>query len=507
MPLVNSKIKHVVCLMMENRSFDHMFGFMMSPDYKIDGLTGNETNPDSQGVPVKVSDDAAISGGFTPDPGHHFPDVTMQIFSDFQTGPESVQCGACPAAVNMQVFGNFDGVQSGAPMQGFVKAYELHTHDRLKSHAIMKCFDPSRIPSITTLAKQYAICDRWFSSVPGPTLPNRAYMHAATSIGRVDMNPLWRDMSTTIYELLDQFNVSAKIYYHDWTVAMTFKSFANKQSKWFGLYDDFERACRKGTLPAYSFIEPRYYDSDQGANGVYEANDQHPDHNMTQGDQLIQDVYNAIRSNPATWESTLFVINYDEHGGTYDHVVPPETVNPDGKIAPDPGEHVAKIPPFDFKRLGIRVPAVIISPYIEAGTIDHTVYDHTSVLATTRKLFLGDTWADHFLTERDRHANTFEHLLTRTVARTDMPEFPEPNTSFGFDDTGITEIGNNLDKPLSVHQRDLVEQAFQLEQELPPERRSGLMTPNQILTERQASEYLKRVTTEFVGGRVAEAGD
>ena len=492
MPFANNKIKHVVCLMMENRSFDHMFGFMQSPDYRIDGLTGNETNPDSQGEPVKVTDDAPISGGYTfgpllADPGHHFPDVTMQIFGNFQTAG--------------------DAGKNGPLMQGFVKAYELQTHDRIKAHAIMRCLNPSRIPALATLAKQYAVCDRWFSSIPGPTLPNRAFMHAATSVGRVDMIPIWRDMSTTIYELLDKFNVSAKIYYHDWTMAMTFKAFANKQSKWFGLYDDFERACKKGTLPAYSFIEPRYYDDDKGADGVFEASDQHPDHNVTQGDQLIQDVYNAIRSNPATWEGTLLVINYDEHGGTYDHVPPPATVSPDGKIAKDPGEHVAPIPPFDFTRLGVRVPAVIISPYIEAGVIDHTVYDHTSALATTRKLFLGDTWADHFLTERDRQANTFERLLTRDVPRTDMPEFPQPNTSFGFDDVTMAVIGNSLDKPLSVHQRDLVEQAFHLEQDLPPERRSGLLTPNQILTERQASEYLRKVTAEIVGGRAAGAGD
>lgn len=498
--------------MMENRSFDHMFGYMRAPDYQIDGLTGEETNPDSQGELVKVSDDAPISGGYTfgpllADPGHHFPDVTMQIFSDFQTAEEPAQCGACPAAVNMQVFGNFDAVKRGPLMQGFVKAYEMHTHDRMKSHAIMKCFRPSHIPVLTTLAKQYAVCDRWFSSIPGPTLPNRAFMHAATSMGRVDMNPIWFDMSDTIYERLDHFNVGARIYFHDFSVAMTFKQFGNKQSKWFGQFDDFVRACKKNTLPAYSFIEPRYYDSDQGADGVYEANDQHPDHNISQGDQLIADVYNAIRSNPATWESTLFVINYDEHGGTYDHVPPPATVSPDGKIAQDPGEHVADIPPFDFKRLGIRVPAVVISPYVEPGVIDHTVYDHTSVLAMARKLFLGDGWAGTYLTERDHQANTFEHLLTRETPRSDMPEFPEPDRSFGFDDVTMAAAGNSLDKPLSVHQRDLVQQAFELEQTLPPERRSGLQTPNQILTERQASEYLKQVTSEVMGTKVAEAGD
>src|SRR5437764_116479 len=402
MPIATHTIKHPVVLMMENRSFEHTFGCLASPGYAIDGLKGNETVPDSQGELVKVTNDATIAGELTPDPGHHFPDV------------------------NMQIFGNFQGTQTGPLMQGFVKAYELHTHDVKKSHRIMKCFDHSRIPTLTTLAKEFAVCDRWFSSVPGPTLPNRSYAHAATSIGRVDMNPLWRDEGTTIYELLEKFSVAARIYFSDWSVALTFKTFANSQGKWFGQLDDFERACKKGTLPPYSFIEPRYNDSDQGAQGVFEATDQHPDHNITEGDNFIRDVYNNIRSNQELWESTILCITYDEHGGTYDHVTPPATVNPDGKIAQNPGENVATIPPFDFTRLGVRVPAVIVSPYVEAGTIDSTVYDHTSFLATARKLFLGNAAATNFLTERDRQANTFEHLLTRTIPRIDHVDLKHP---------------------------------------------------------------------------------
>ncbi|HXU20967.1 MAG TPA: alkaline phosphatase family protein, partial [Verrucomicrobiae bacterium] len=328
------RIKHLVVLMMENRSFDHMFGFLAGPDYPIDGLSGTESNPNSQEQQVPVTDEADFSGELTPDPGHHFPDVNMQIFS------------------------NFEGTNDGGPlMQGFVRSYEFHTHNTPKAAHIMNCFEPKKIPVLTTLARQYAICDRWFSSVPGPTLPNRSFMHAATSIGRVDMSPIWRDESTTIYELLDKFGLSAKIFYHDSTMAMTFKMLANGQSKWFGLIDDFYRACKLDTLPAYSFIEPRYFAQDQGGQ-VFQASDQHPDHNITEGEQLIKDVYNAIRGNQQVWESTVLAVIYDEHGGLYDHVTPPATVNPDGLIAQNPGENVAQIPPFDFTRLGLRVPAV-----------------------------------------------------------------------------------------------------------------------------------------------------
>jgi phospholipase C len=166
--------------------------------------------------------------------------------------------------------------------------------------------------------------------------------------------------------------------------------------------------CRDNNLPDYCFLEPRY-NASQGGDPIA-ANDQHPDHDVAEGETLIHDVYNAIKSNPGTWESTLLVIVYDEHGGLFDHMPPPAAVSPDGKNSIDP--------PFAFDRLGVRVPAVLVSPYIEAGTIiSDTIFDHSSLAATARKLFLGDTWQDTFLTQRDRVANTFEGALTRTVAR------------------------------------------------------------------------------------------
>jgi phospholipase C len=478
MPFPLDKIKHLVVLMMENRSFDHMLGRMMRPGYPIDGLTGNESNPDSTEQEVRVTFDARTGGDLTPDPGHHFPDV------------------------NLQIFGNVQAKADGGPlMKGFVQSYQTHTHSVASSRRIMKCFSPDKIPALSGLAWQYAICDRWFSSVPGPTLPNRSFIHSATSIGRVDMSPLWLGEAETIYERLAKFGVSAKIYYHDWSMAMTFKNLLQGQSKFFGLFDDFNRACKKGTLPNYSLIEPRYYDSEQG-DSVFEASDQHPDHSVSAGDRLIKNVYTAIRENQQVWESTLLVITYDEHGGLYDHVTPPATVNPDGKIAKDTGENVAPdIPPFDFTRLGIRVPAVVVSPYIERCTIDHTLYDHTSIIATARKLFLGAGWETNFLTERDRTANTFDRVLNRTTPRTDTPNLSAPQSL----ETLALMKTNSLNKPLSVHQRALVEQAYQLEQSLPPNRRSG-KTPADIKTERDASRYLAQVTAELTGVDSSAAG-
>jgi phospholipase C len=165
----------------------------------------------------------------------------------------------------------------------------------------------------------------------------------------------------------------------------------------FRLFDEFLTDAKTGNLPAYSFIEPRYFAD------VSLPNDQHPPHVATLGEQLIADVYNAVRSGPA-WTRTLLIITYDEHGGCYDHVPPPPAQPPEPK-RPEAA--------FDFSRYGVRVPAVIVSPYVRQGTVlrphDDTPFDHTSIIATLRKRFpaLGPP-----LTERDAAAPDLSIALT-----------------------------------------------------------------------------------------------
>jgi phospholipase C len=479
MPPPPGSIQHLVVLMLENRSFDHMFGFLKSAAYPIDGLNGDESNPDPDGVSITVSNDADFSGDFTPDPGHHFPDV------------------------NIQVFGNIEGTGTPA-MNGFVKAYaQMGGSSTKQSHKIMKCFAPGpkpdcKIPVLITLAEQYAICDRWFSSVPGPTLPNRAYAHSATSVGRVDMNPIWFEQGKTIYELLAESNVSSKIFFHDMTMAMTFKNFLKNQT-FFGTFDDFLDGCEKGKLPPYSFIEPRYNADD---NNNFAASDQHPDHDVAEGETLIHDVYQAIRKNANLWNSTILLIVYDEHGGLYDHVPPPATVNPDGKNSLNP--------PFDFMRLGLRVPAVVVSPWIEAGTIDSIQYDHASIAATARKLFLGPQWQSKFLTARDQIANPFDWTLTRNSARTDQVDFNAPHKAAALaraaDQVGIQQrIAQHAALPLSDLQQTLVAQAHFVNQHgLPPDRGSDT-NQEDVQTEGQASAFHAEVVSTVLGAKAGKA--
>ena len=467
-------LKHIVVLMMENRSFDHMLGFAATPAWQIDGLTGGERNRDSVGEIATVSNDASDSGDFTPDPGHALFDTLTQLYGDAGTP-----------------------VSQNPSMNGFVLSYEGKTHNPPNAHRIMKCFSPGKVPILTTLARQFAVCDRWFSSIPGPTFPNRAFAHGSTSIGRVDMGIDWLAMSKTIYELLQENSVDSRIYYHDSTMAMTFKGLMN-QSRYFGLFDDFLSDCKKNRLPAYSFIEPRYANGrDPVDNTFFSASDQHPDHNVEQGEILIRDTFNAIWNNQPLRESTLLVVVYDEHGGLYDHVAPPPTVNPDKKNwAGDPN---SLDPAFDFTRLGVRVPAVLISPYIPAGTIDHTLYDHGSIIATACKLLLKNV-PNASLTDRDRAAKTFEGNLTLAAPRTDTPNFAltaaanQSLVALGQAHLDASHLNADINDHLAAH----IQMAAHLEKTiLPPSQQSGV-NPDDIRSESQASAFLLGVQSKLL---------
>ena len=265
-------IKHIVVLMMENRSFDHMLGYFKPTQGTIDGLHGSETNPDLNDRPIAVSPLAGYRSDLDTDPAHGYLDVNEQIFGVRD-----------------------DDVSAYHPtMQGFVRNYARICQ---RPENIMHCFDPLRLPMLTTLAREFAVCDRWFSSVPGPTLPNRAFAHGATSQGRVDMSPLYPGLHT-VYELLQGRGVAAKIYYysrHSWSMTLSFAPLMGNQVNYFGLLDDFITDCDSGRLPNYCFVEPNFQTYDDG--GTVFANDQHPDNDVREGELFIRQVYNAIRGN------------------------------------------------------------------------------------------------------------------------------------------------------------------------------------------------------------------
>jgi phospholipase C len=406
MPTGLDKLQHIVVLMMENRSFDHMLGSLTAVDARIDGITNQLSNPDTTGNPVKPLPQADFQGQLDPDPDHHFPAVDIQIFGG-DTSPNRV-----------------------ANMQGFVKSYFNQRRDVKHSQMIMYYYTKQQLPVLTTLALEFAVFNRWFASIPGPTICNRAFAHYGTSFGRVDMNPF--DIIVpfkSIYTRLVNANPkhTAKVYYYDTTSStMEVANLLQNQPELFGTYKQFLQDCAKGQLPDYSFVEPNYNDHDTDI-GEEVANDQHPDHDVQAGEFFIADVYMALKRSPL-WPNTALLIVYDEHGGIYDHVVPPSCV---ADQFPAPANSTGTGMEFKFDRLGVRVPAILVSPWIPRGTVVDRVFDHASIPATITKFFLGDYSprspreinADVFIEPNAQAADPARNLLSLSTMRTDCPEF------------------------------------------------------------------------------------
>jgi phospholipase C len=397
--------------MLENRSFDHMLGFLKRDNPDIDGLTGNESNfaLEDNAPDVKVSDDAGDVQDLNPDPNHEFAHVTDQISS---TG---------------NPVGNPD-------MKGFVRDYFAESHDADHAAKIMKCFTPETLPILSTLAQQYGVCDRWFSSVPGSTIPNRLFVHGASSEGSLTQDVIIAPFTLkTIFESFDATTPhDFAIYSAGSTILMANHFFIENQDKFRDYNTQFVFDATHGNLPAYTFIEPTY--DDDGEGGF--ANSQHPDFPVDRGEALIREIYFALTKSP-DWKSTLFLIIYDEHGGIFDHVAPP-------LVSKNPHSPFPEVKPsgppdvFDFTRLGVRVPAVFVSPCIPAGTLipDRThmdqFYEHASVVATVRKLFCPGSQP---LNWREAQARMFDDVLTLTgdQIREDIVDLPDPVVSEGVD--------------------------------------------------------------------------
>lgn len=345
-------IRHVVVLMLENRSFDHVLGGLAGSIAGLDGVAPGKPyrNIDALGgVVVEQKPVARPVVSPTFDAPHDYKDAMDQIRDD---------------------------------NAGFVNSYVRRhpTSSQDDREQVMAYFAEDSLPVTHLLAKNFLVCNRWFSSLPGPTWPNRLFVHAGTSLGHVLMpdadNPgeiarVWGTFNQdTIYDRLNEGGSAGRPLswriYHDGLPQSIILDRLKSAFPWRG-YASIERFAddvqQESTFPSYVFIEPRYADGWFGR----KASDQHPPASMADGEALIAYVYNALRGSE-TWQSTLLVLTYDEHGGFYDHVVPPGAVPPDGNRFP-----------FGFDRLGVRVPAILISPWVRKGC-DDTVYDHTSIL-------------------------------------------------------------------------------------------------------------------------------
>jgi len=307
---------------------------------------------------------------------------------------------------------------------GYVDTY-AKTGGAASPGDVMKCYSPSRLPVLNALASEFVLCDNWHAPIPGPTWPNRLFVHAASSAG-LDHSPStleilkWESIDGlsfphgSIFDALRRKGISRRLYAGD-----DFPMVA--ALKGVGLGDIRPYSLFAGDLaqPAYPysyiFIEPSY----NVLKDYRFSTSQHPLADVTRGEALIKSVYETLRRS-AIWNDSLLIITWDEPGGFYDHAVPPKAVAP-GDTAPGSAHNAFG---FTFEQYGPRVPAVVISPRIPQNLIDHRVYDHSSIPATLEARF-----GINPLTRRDAAANHLLSLVSLASPRETPETLPNPANS------------------------------------------------------------------------------
>jgi phospholipase C len=439
-------IDHVVVLCLENRSFDHMLGFLPHQDPAFEGLLrgGPYENPGYQtGPAVPATPDAKKVLPVGPDHSH---DAVMNQLGAAERGPRHPANNGFVTSYELKAQGKGPGGFGGllAPLLEWLSRRKQDSQPAAPGRGplVMRCQDPSQIPALSELALQFAVFDHWFCSVPGETWPNRNYLHAATSDGETDIEIRFYT-DPTIFERLEEHGKTWHIYHDDTPQVWAFRRLwdtPERHANWFP-FTRFADHVKAGTLPTYSFIEPNHRPAVHLSGGSGVSDSQHPENNLVpnagydgfddrtdtdfgRGDQLIASIYETLRGEPDLFARTLLLITYDEHGGFYDHVPPPTDVPPPGDKRGFLAELLhdiwhRQVHRFDFRMLGPRVPAVLISPLIEPGTLAPDVYDHASVPATLRALFAPDAPP---LTRRDAASRPFHTVVNRDTPRADLPD-------------------------------------------------------------------------------------
>jgi phospholipase C len=394
------KVDHIVVLMLENRSFDHMLGYLSLEGARgdVDGLRGEFANEhDGRRFPVHHLGSTAIAD----DPSH------------------------CAAAVDLQI--------GGGKMNGFVTSFAATLSRRGVQNGdparVMGYYSASDVPVYDHLAREFAVCDRWFSSVPGATWPNRLYAICGRAAGSRDdlphnRPPLYNQPSFVRH--LDAHGITWRWYsfevgtlrladacytlgHHD-----RFAFFSTTNLNWKARLEridsqapSFLQDAARGTLPSVAWIDPNF----SNFNPIgFQPNDDHAPADIKDGQELVLAVYHALATSPQ-WEKTLLIIFYDEHGGFFDHVAPPSAPDDDPQL---------------FGRYGVRVPALVVSPWVEPGSVSATLFDHTSIIKTILLRFCPDALHEprqhHGLLARARRARHPRYPGTRVARAHDLGE-------------------------------------------------------------------------------------
>jgi len=370
-------IRHVIALILENHSFDQMLGDFKQIYPDLEGVDRKSPKSNSNGRGQTIYQKEMRETQTIHDPYHETVDVLKQLSNN-----------------------------NGGFICDFLDHYSGATVE--EQEAIMGFYPLGFLPALHTLARSFTICDHWYSCLPGPTWPNRFFALSGTSMGKVkmpennkDFGMLSSQTQDTIFDRLDEKGVSWNIFYYDFPCSLILKRQRefSKRPKYRPVKQFFD-LCEGPEInfPQFALIEPKYDGFDQ--------NDDHPPHNTMKTQKLIADVYNALRSNDTLWANSLLVVFYDEHGGFYDHMVPPDTVPPDERNDE-----------YTFDKLGVRVPALLVSPFAKKG-VEKTQFEHTSLLK-----YLSEKWNLDYLSKRVEASTSIGVSLCQQARHDDTPRF------------------------------------------------------------------------------------
>jgi phospholipase C len=429
-------LDHIVVVLFENRSLDNVLGHLYGPgdDKNFDGVRGKElSNPipawaehgaERKVVPYTVATDMDSPN---PDSGEEYFHTNTQLFNTlddhnlFKIGEGAAAPWNAPPSGTVPTMDGFvtDYISTFTGETGRQPTYDEYAH-------IMTGCTPEQLPVLNGIARDFGVFDHWFCEVPSQTFMNRSFWTAATSSGLVVNSPTrkWftQNDAATIFDRLEAYGRTWKVYVMEpmpvsFTGVIHFPRLKDRLATHFVPFAEFEKDAAAGTLPDFSLIEPNMLSGHGDYHPAFgrsfsDAADLAMDSpsSMLSGEAFLKRVYAAYRSATSptganVWNTPL-LIGWDEPGGTYDHV-PPGPVPP-----PDPSAPVGELG-FTFDRSGYRVPAVLVSPWVEPGSVYNEEYRHTSLIATLRKRWgLGEPF-----TQRDASARTFDHLFSLAAPR------------------------------------------------------------------------------------------
>jgi phospholipase C len=396
------QIQTIVIVMMENRSFDHMLGYLSLPDYGAIKVEGLKDDAGWQKSIASIYNNTifppwrdynpfrALAG----DPPHERDDITLQL------GPT--------------VNGKYE-------MKGFVENLSHATAKPLidKDHLpeVMGYFTPEEVPISDFLARNFRVCDHWFSALPAGTQANR--LMAMSGYTLIDKNVHILPNQHLVYDWLTERRISWRVYHEgmpffsmmlNWTPQILNDNLFRRFDQ---LVPDISEAAR-GEMPQVIFLEPAYTDAPH----IGPSSDDHAPSGASAGQEFLMKVYNAVTYDPTLWQNTVMIITYDEHGGFFDHVSPP----PVKTTAPETASYAP------FETLGVRVPGFVVSPFVKPGQPFNSILDHTSILK-----FLGQRFSRDSLYSPQvdsRHVGSVLDVLD-LGAKAQCPAAPELNEYVG----------------------------------------------------------------------------